>query len=120
ALDLIGRSTPERMVAGATLAAILLAQGRPAEALAAAEVAMAELSELGGFAFKGAFIHLVHAEAVHAAGDGARAAKMIAAARERLLGQASRIGDPALQRSFLEDVPENARTLALAREWGAH
>ena len=33
--------------------------------------------------------------------------------------QASRIGDPALEASFLERVPENARTLALHRAQGA-
>jgi hypothetical protein len=30
---------------------------------------------------------------------------------------AERIGDPAYRRSFLDEVPENARTLALARAW---
>jgi eukaryotic-like serine/threonine-protein kinase len=117
ALDLLGRSAPERAVMMATLAATVLAQGRPAEALASAEGAMAELEELGGFAFKGAFVHLVHAEALHAAGKDADAAEKIAAARERLLAQAGKIADSALEQSFLENVPENARTLELARQW---
>jgi hypothetical protein len=30
---------------------------------------------------------------------------------------AERIPDPDYKRSFLEDVPEHARTFALAREW---
>jgi hypothetical protein len=32
---------------------------------------------------------------------------------------AKKISDADLCRSFLEQVPENARTLQLAREWGA-
>jgi gamma-glutamyltranspeptidase/glutathione hydrolase len=43
--------------------------------------------------------------------------RAIADARARLLTTAGRIGDPAYRRSFLEDVPENARTLALAHAW---
>jgi hypothetical protein len=35
----------------------------------------------------------------------------------RLLRIADRIDDPAYQQSFLEGVPENARTLALAQVW---
>jgi hypothetical protein len=41
----------------------------------------------------------------------------LAAARARLRSIADRIADPAYRRSFLEAVPENARTLALARSW---
>jgi predicted Zn-dependent protease len=117
ALDLLQQSKPKRAALVATLAAIQLEQGRPGEALASADAAMAELGALGGSGFKGAFVHLVRAEALRAAGERAAAAEAIAKARERLLERASKIGDPMLARSFLEDVPENARTLALAREW---
>jgi two-component system sensor histidine kinase KdpD len=42
---------------------------------------------------------------------------VIAAARERLSARAGRIADAALRASFLEAVPDNARTLALAAAW---
>jgi hypothetical protein len=65
---------------------------------------------------RGVFLRLVRAEALHATGalDAARAA--ITDARARLLAIASPIGDPAYRTSFFA-IPENARTLALAREW---
>ncbi len=68
--------------------------------------------------FRGAFVRLAHAEALHATGaaDAARVAIGAgagAAARHRRLGSSSR----AYRASFLEEVPENARTLALAAAW---
>jgi hypothetical protein len=47
----------------------------------------------------------------------ARAA--LAAARDQLHAEADAIESPALRHSFLEVVPEHARTLALAAAWGA-
>jgi tetratricopeptide (TPR) repeat protein len=102
----------------ATLSALRLAQGRAEEALAAAEDAMARSEAIGGCGlFRGAFVRLVHAEALHATGAHDAAARAIAAARARLLAIADKITDPAYQASFLERVPENARTLALAHTW---
>jgi hypothetical protein len=101
----------------ASLAALRIAQGRAAEAAATAEEAFAAAEAIGGYGlFRGGFLRLVRAEALHAAGalDAARAA--IAGARARLLAIAGTIEDPAYRRSFLE-APENARTLALARAW---
>jgi tetratricopeptide (TPR) repeat protein len=101
-----------------TLAALHLAQGRAGEALAAAEEALARYEEMGvcGF-FRGAFLRLVHAEALAAAGEEERARAAIGVARERLLANAAKIDEPGYQKSFLEAVPENARTLALAAAW---
>jgi hypothetical protein len=102
----------------ASLAALRLAQGRAAEALTAAEDAFATAAAIGGYTmFRGAFLRLTRAEALHATGalDAARAA--IADARARLLAIADTIEDPAYVAGFLESVPENARTLALARAW---
>lgn len=65
--------------------------------------------------FRGAAVRLAHAEALHAAGDLATAQAAIAEARDRLLAVAGTIDDPTYRRGFLEDVPVNARTLALAR-----
>jgi hypothetical protein len=103
----------------ATKAALRLAQGRPDEALAAAEEGMALYGVTGmcSHFFRGAFLRLVHVESLEAAGrrDDARAA--LAEARARILAVAGPIDDPGYRTSFLESVPENRRTLALAREW---
>jgi eukaryotic-like serine/threonine-protein kinase len=102
----------------ATLAALRLAAGRAEEARDLAADAVARATAIGGCGmFRGAFVRLVHAEALHATGalDAARAA--IADARARLHAIAGRTEDPAYRQSFLDAVPENARTLALARAW---
>jgi hypothetical protein len=102
----------------ATLSAVRLAQGRAGEALAAAEDAMARIAAMGGCGlFRGAFVRLVHAEALHATGAHDAARDAIARAREYLRAIADKIADPSYRASFLEQVPENARTLALARAW---
>ncbi len=101
-----------------TLAVLRLAQGRAEEALAAAEQAVLRCTTMGGCGmFRGAFVRLAHAEALHATGAHDAARQAIAEARARLVSIADRIADPAHRTSFLEDVPENARTLALARAW---
>ncbi len=102
----------------ATLSALRLAQGRAAEALAAAEDALSRCEAMGGCSmFRGAFVRLARAEALHATGAHDAARRAIADARTRLLTIADKIADPAYQASFLECVPENARTLALADAW---
>jgi hypothetical protein len=101
-----------------TLSALRLAQGRAAEALAAAEDAIARCDAMGGCGMsRGAFVRLARAEALHATGAHDAARNAIAEARTRLRTIAGRIPDPAYKQSFLEDVPENARTFALARAW---
>ena len=62
-------------------------------------------------------MRLVYAQALRATGDAAGARGAIEAARARLLGRATKIQDAAFRASFLERVPENARTLALADAW---
>jgi tetratricopeptide (TPR) repeat protein len=102
----------------ATLGGLRLAQGRPAEALAAAEEAMACDAAMGGCGmFRGAFVRLTHAEALHATGAHDAAIRAIAQARARLHAIADKIADPDHKASFLSHVPENARTLALADAW---
>jgi tetratricopeptide (TPR) repeat protein len=102
----------------ATLAMLHLARGRAGEALAAAEDAVSRCVAMAGCGlFRGAFVRLAHAEALHAAGDGEAARRAIGDARAQLLAIAGTICDPAYRQSFLDSVPENARTLALARAW---
>jgi eukaryotic-like serine/threonine-protein kinase len=101
-----------------TLARLRLAQGRPNDALATAEDAVGRSTAMGGCGmFRGAFVRLAHAEALEATGDHEAACRAIADARARLREISGRIPEPPFQRSFLEDVPENARTLELARAW---
>jgi len=101
-----------------TLTALRLAQGRAVEALAAAEDAVARCTTMGGCGmFRGAFVRLAHAEALHATGAHDAARHAIAEARARLFAIADRIADPTYKQSFLENVPENSKTLALARAW---
>jgi hypothetical protein len=101
-----------------TLSALRLAQGRPAEALAAANDGLALCASMGGCGmFRATFLRMIRAEALHATGAHDAARRAIAEARAHLLGVAGRIGDPAVRQTFLDSVPENARTLALARMW---
>jgi len=101
----------------ATFAAIALARGRPAEALEAATLAYDLLVKLQGIEEGEAFVRLTYAQALRAAGNDAEGCAQIAAARERLLALADKVADPVLRASFLERVPENARTMALAQAW---
>jgi PAS domain-containing protein len=103
----------------ATLAALRLAQGRPAEALAAAEDGLAryQAQRACSLFFRGSFLRLVRAECLAAAGHHDAALDAIAAARRHVCAVADKIGDSGYHRSFLEQVPENRRTLALARQW---
>jgi hypothetical protein len=115
--QLIERLGSIQSMARGTLAEVLLARGRPAEALVDAREAMAPVEALGKTDEGEALARLVYAEALHANGqeDAARAA--IVEARDRLLARAARIDDPSRQRTFLDNVPENARTLLLCRQW---
>jgi len=107
--------TPSHTLSLAILAEVLLRRGRADEALDAARAAIDELSRLGAVAEGEMRVRLVWAEALAAMGS-ADAASALAAAHERVLELAERIRDPALRASFLAEVPENARTLALSSD----
>jgi hypothetical protein len=115
----LGMATPlERPGVLATLSVLRLAQGRASEALAAAEDAVSRCIAMGGCGmFRGALVRLAHAEALHATGDLAAARRAIADARTHLIAIADKICDPAYRQGFLDNVPENVRTMALARAW---
>ncbi len=92
----------------------LLAAGRTAEALAAAEQAMSSLATIGGTLEEGeGLVRLAHAEALLASGDGSAAEVALGLARGAIEARAARLTSEALRASFLERVPENARLLAL-------
>jgi tetratricopeptide (TPR) repeat protein len=116
AIEVSLSAPPTTAYAQAQLAAVLLAAGDPAAALAEAKGAMTIFHELGGEIEEGeAQILLVHAEALHATGAAAAARAAIAAARARLDARTNRIVDPRRRASFRARVPENARTAACAR-----
>lgn len=103
--------------AEATLAGHFLLQNQPSAALRVAQDATDLLDRLEGVEEGEALIRVVYASALHATGSRARALSKISEARSRLLARAARIFDPRWSRSFLENVPENARTMRLATHW---
>jgi hypothetical protein len=92
-------------------------EGRHADAVVHAARALASGSPLRTTAVFEPILRLVHAEALHAAGDRAGALAAIVAARARILDIAGSIPEVELRDSFLGNVPENARTLELAAAW---
>ncbi len=114
AAALLEPSPPARAGALAVGARALTALGRPSEALAEVSEAMRTLSALGGIEEFESLVRLAHVEALEASGERAARDAALAAARARLEERASAIEDARGRESFLRDVPENARTLALA------
>jgi ATP/maltotriose-dependent transcriptional regulator MalT len=120
ALRLLGEASPVDVPGAlATKAALRLQQGKPEEALAAAEEGMARQAamQMHDHFFRGAFLRLVHIESLAVNGCRDEAREAVASASDRLLAIVAKIDDPAYRKSFLEDVPENRRTLELARQW---
>jgi eukaryotic-like serine/threonine-protein kinase len=106
---------PLRAGAGAVLARALLGLGRDEEALLAARDAFATLTALGALEEGETLVRLVYAEALARAGAKDELRAVIFDARERLLARAAKISDPSWRERFLQGVPDNARTLELAR-----
>jgi serine/threonine protein kinase len=114
ALDASASTPPIRAYALAIFADIQMANDAPQEAYAAATEAMFILEALEGVEEGEALIRLTHAQALEAMGYIEEAQTRIAEARARLMERADRITDTRLRRSFLDHIPENARTLAMA------
>jgi hypothetical protein len=114
------RAAPLQAEALAILATVLLGTGRLAEGLLAARDAIELLRMHGGVGPVESLVRLAFAEGHWANGAVNDARAVLSIARQRLLERAARIGDDAARRSFLGVVPENARTLALAGEWGLY
>ena len=117
AIEASQSSPPIRAYALATLADLLLSHDRAAEARAAAAEATRILRAQGGVEEGESLIRLVHALALEATGAPDQAEVAITEARRRLLERADRINDARLRRSFLDHIPENARTLAMAQRY---
>jgi tetratricopeptide (TPR) repeat protein len=108
-----------RVAALGALARARLGRGDTAGGLAAALAAATELAALGEIEEGESAVRLTHAEALAASGADAEARAALETARERLLARAARIEEPAWRERFLNDVPVNARILALASQWAA-
>ncbi|MEZ4301739.1 MAG: protein kinase [Polyangiaceae bacterium] len=106
-----------RAYALGVLASVRLRQGDLAGAQSAADSATRILTETGSLPEGENLVRLACAEVLLAsAAPSADLRAALTAARDTILRRAERIADPSLRRSFLEDIPENARTLALARD----
>ena len=112
--QLLAGAPPIQVTASAIAAQVALRRGDAAEALRRARRAMDVVDRIGHGEEGEAAARLVLAEALLAVGDADAARPVLDEARRRLLAAAARIADPALRRSFVENVPEHARTLALA------
>lgn len=108
---------PYRAYAYAALSSTALALGHVGEAVSAGEAAMAALREVGTEEGE-AFVRLCHVEALSAAGRAEEARLALFRADEKLAERAARITDPAHRTSFLQNIPEHARTVAVAEALG--
>jgi hypothetical protein len=116
-LTAIGGHARLRPMALACLARILVARGVREEAAQHAAEAAALLEAFGSVEQGEALVRLMHAETLDAGGERGLARVVIGRARERVLARAGRIGREDWRRSFLENIPDHARTLELARAW---
>jgi tetratricopeptide (TPR) repeat protein len=107
---------PARATALAAMAAVQLARGENAEALRAANRAMAQLQLLGDVNEGEALVRVTYAEALRAAGQPRAAAEAIRAAQQRLEARAAALGDPRFRECFLASEESSLRTAALYRE----
>ena len=108
-----------RVAALGALARARLGRGDAARALEASREAAAELTALGEIEEGESSVRLTHAEALAQNGAEAEARAVLETARERLLARAARIEELAWRERFLNDVPVNARILALASQWAS-
>ncbi|WP_437585784.1 protein kinase domain-containing protein [Sorangium sp. So ce1000] len=106
-----------RVQAISILARALLGLGRIDEALRAAAEASSQLAEFGTLEEGESFVRLTYAEALAASGRHAEATAAMVSARTALLARAEKLSDPTWRERFLRDVPDNARTLEVARQW---
>lgn len=117
ALELPGAAPLDAAAAATILAATRLADNRSTEAMLAIRDAAARYEALRAFGYRGAFMRIVQVEVLDATGHHGAARECLADARDRLWRIAADIPNEEYRRSYLERVPENARTLELAETW---
>jgi eukaryotic-like serine/threonine-protein kinase len=101
------------------LSGILLAQGRVAEAREVAQLGVAELERMRNEGVFAVGMYLALAQACFAQGETSAGDAALNKALRCVRARASDIPEPGARERFLRQVPENARTLELARErWG--
>ncbi|WP_375766624.1 serine/threonine-protein kinase PknK [Archangium gephyra] len=101
------------------LSSTLLAQGRAAEARQVAESGVRALEQGGNLGVYAVASYLALAEACFAEGDATAGEAVLRKALECVRLRASDIPEAGARERFLRQVPENARTLELARQrWG--
>ncbi|WP_437685487.1 hypothetical protein [Sorangium sp. So ce176] len=101
----------------ALLGRALLGLGRIDGAVRTATEASSMLESFGTLEEGESLVRLTFAEALAAGGRQGEAAAAIASARAALLARADKLSDPGWRERLLRDVPDNARTLDLARQW---
>ncbi len=117
AAEMLRVAPPLRAHALATFAQVRLAQRRADDALRLAREAKQLLDDLGGIEEGEASVRLSHAEALHASGEIDEARSAITLAAARVDERARKIRDPRWRKSYLEVIPDNARTLLLDAAW---
>ena len=118
-LRLLTMSPPLRLRACAQLIQILLAKGDSAQAHRVVEEALGILHRMGGAGWQDLTVRLSAIEVQLADGDEAGAQARLREALQVLSSRAETIADPAQRQSYLANVAENARLLALGRKLGA-
>lgn len=113
ALQLDSLDPAPTALALARLSAIDLSEGLTADALDHANGAQELVHEHGVTEFVGV-IAKSHVESLEAVGSHDQAREVLSAAVRWIEEQAAKIDEPALQRSFLEQVPEHAHLRRLA------
>jgi hypothetical protein len=107
------------ILAHTVLGSTLLAQGRAAEARQVAESGVRALEQAGNRGVYAVASYLALAEACFVEGDAGAGEAALRKAVECVRLRASDIPDVEARERFLRQVPENARTLELARQrWG--
>ncbi len=113
AIDLLGEIPGGLAAAWAELAALLLAQGKTAEALQASTTGMVIRESTGPLEEGDVLLQTVHAEALATAGDMASAREHARSALEHVEARCAGISDEE-SRALFRHVADNARAIAVA------
>jgi hypothetical protein len=119
ACELLASSPFQQRTARPLLTQVLLAQGRASEAREVAALGVRQLERSRSAGAEAVGLRLALAEACFAEGDSLAGETALRGALQCLRARAGDIADAAARERFLQQVPENARTLELARQrWG--